>query len=445
MVAKINSHFSDATQHNGGYVFDVKKYGAVGTGSGGAASDQAGFSGAIAAANAAAYGGVVYIPTGEYYVTGPFTLDNEVSIIGAGSPQVTINHSGNNSLFSATTWALDRYKTFQGFKLIGNSGASARGITVGNAWGPRFYDLFITTYDGTDGRGINFYSDTHWCEGVDIDHVMIRACKRCVSCDGATAGNGSFSDFRIQHANLVPEIEGGVGLYLGSNAGIYSGSLNLRLHTDNVPTSSGIYMAAGSQMIRNFYQVYWEGGSTDPGKFITTEANTKISGHGQLYPLGSPYDIFNALDATTKIFLGPYANAASSHQSGGTYTSFRGSGNSATLHPFGVNDPDTVLAGQGVVYGDNVASPVVFMYGGRANAFQVIKVSPGVKPAAGTVLLEVDVAGHVRLGTGGPRIFTGTGAPSNNSLPVGSLYLRKDGGAGTSLYVKESATTWAPK
>jgi hypothetical protein len=55
-------------------------------------------SGAITAANAAANGGVVYIPTGDYYVTGPFTLDNEVSIIGAGSPQVTINHSGKNSL-----------------------------------------------------------------------------------------------------------------------------------------------------------------------------------------------------------------------------------------------------------------------------------------------------------------------------------------------------------
>jgi hypothetical protein len=204
-------------------------------------------------------------------------------------------------------------------------------------------------------------------------------------------------------------------------------------------------MAAGSQMIRNFYQVYWEGGSTNPGKFITTEANTKISGHGQLYPLGSPYDIFNALDAATKIFLGPWANAASSHQSGGTYANFRGGGNSATLHPFGVNDPDAMLAGQGVVYGDNLASPVVFMYGHGANAFQVIEVTPGEKPAEGTVLLEVDAAGHIHLGTGGPRIFTGTGAPSNNSLPVGSLYLRMDGGAGTSLYVKEGATTWAPK
>lgn len=41
----------------------------------------------------------------------------------------------------------------------------------------------------------------------------------------------------------------------------------------------------------------------------------------------------------------------------------------------------------------------------------------------------------------GVRIFTGTGAPENTvAAPVGSLYLRADGGTSTSLYVKESGT-----
>jgi Pectate lyase superfamily protein len=102
-VGRVNQHFADSTQHSGSSAYDVKAYGASGTGSGGAAADQAGFAAAISAANAATYGGVVFIPPGNYDVTGPFVLDNETSIIGAGSPQVTINHTANNACFSSTT------------------------------------------------------------------------------------------------------------------------------------------------------------------------------------------------------------------------------------------------------------------------------------------------------------------------------------------------------
>lgn len=60
------------------------------------------------------------------------------------------------------------------------------------------------------------------------------------------------------------------------------------------------------------------------------------------------------------------------------------------------------------------------------------------------------VAGSFRVGTGGgPRILTGTGAPATPALdaePLGSLYLRQDGGASTSLYVKTGAgNTWTAK
>jgi hypothetical protein len=47
------------------------------------------------------------------------------------------------------------------------------------------------------------------------------------------------------------------------------------------------------------------------------------------------------------------------------------------------------------------------------------------------------------------RLFSGTGSPEAAvTAGIGSLYLRTDGGAGTSLYVKESGagnTGWIPK
>lgn len=44
--------------------------------------------------------------------------------------------------------------------------------------------------------------------------------------------------------------------------------------------------------------------------------------------------------------------------------------------------------------------------------------------------------------TGLEEVLTGTGTPEGNvTAPVGTLYLRKDGGASTTLYVKESGTS----
>lgn len=50
---------------------------------------------------------------------------------------------------------------------------------------------------------------------------------------------------------------------------------------------------------------------------------------------------------------------------------------------------------------------------------------------------------RVRLVVDGPTITTGTGVPASEQ-PDGSLYLRSDGGAGSTLYVRE-AGAWVAK
>lgn len=58
-------------------------------------------------------------------------------------------------------------------------------------------------------------------------------------------------------------------------------------------------------------------------------------------------------------------------------------------------------------------------------------------------------AGSYRLGTAGPTWTSGTGSPEGVAIAsIGSLYSRTDGGAGTTLYVKESGagnTGWIAK
>lgn len=56
--------------------------------------------------------------------------------------------------------------------------------------------------------------------------------------------------------------------------------------------------------------------------------------------------------------------------------------------------------------------------------------------------------GGIRLGTAGPHIYAGAGNPNGAvNANIGSLYLRTDGGLGTTLYVKEQAgsTGWTAK
>lgn len=49
--------------------------------------------------------------------------------------------------------------------------------------------------------------------------------------------------------------------------------------------------------------------------------------------------------------------------------------------------------------------------------------------------------GAINVAATGAKIFAGSGSPESvYTAPVGSLYLRTDGGAGTSIYIKESGT-----
>ena len=53
----------------------------------------------------------------------------------------------------------------------------------------------------------------------------------------------------------------------------------------------------------------------------------------------------------------------------------------------------------------------------------------------------VGATGGLEMGSSGPRIMSGSGTPESVvTAPVGSLWLRTNGGAGTTLYVKESGS-----
>ena len=67
----------------------------------------------------------------------------------------------------------------------------------------------------------------------------------------------------------------------------------------------------------------------------------------------------------------------------------------------------------------------------------------------GTRVSPLRVLSGVNLSASGPTISAGAGTPESVIIaPVGSLFLRSDGGTGTTLYVKETGsgnTGWVAK
>jgi len=88
-------------------IYNVRDYGALGNGS---ADDTASIRSAIAAAQQNAYGGVVYLPIGQYVVTAPLVITrSDILILGSG-PLATMGGAGQNdgnctTIKPAARWA----------------------------------------------------------------------------------------------------------------------------------------------------------------------------------------------------------------------------------------------------------------------------------------------------------------------------------------------------
>ena len=110
-----------------------------------------------------------------------------------------------------------------------------------------------------------------------------------------------------------------------------------------------------------------------------------------------------------------------------------------------LNDPATITADQNgqaefVNLGLQDIAPLVASTRASttANAFEVYK-NRSIT-SSGTLVCAIDAAGNFKLASG-QGVYFGSGTPEGSkTAPAGSMYLRSDGGAGTTLYIKEGET-----
>lgn len=145
-------------------------------------------------------------------------------------------------------------------------------------------------------------------------------------------------------------------------------------------------------------------------------------------------------------------------------------GNNGTTASYQFGDSSSATPPEAVIYGtagsgSNVAGAAVKIYAdqstGNANQADAFAVLTGDAGSSGSsaqsmtskFIVEGDgdarIVGQLSIGSASTLIRSGTGTPEGAvTATVGSLFLRTDGGAGTTLYVKESGsgnTGWVAK
>lgn len=115
------------------------------------------------------------------------------------------------------------------------------------------------------------------------------------------------------------------------------------------------------------------------------------------------------------------------------------------------SDDFTMVAtsGNSLVFGSSVATVAGTYLRTSTTGSIYMEVGPGAYKATISSSSLTLATGVALTLPGGPTVKTGTGTPESAvTAPVGSLFLRTDGGASTTLYVKESGsgnTGWVAK
>lgn len=384
---------------------DVRQYGDLGT----AATAAAAIDAALAAAEPV--GGTVLLPAQAFSTTGDHEIPKGVRVVGHGPGATVITHTGNNACFHCAPNDYVDTAMVVGVKIKGNTGAAARGVRHGDTWGFRLDDVVIEDY--TAGIGWEFYNDAGWTEGTECFGVRIRNCAVSVGFTrSADSTWDSFGYTRLDGLSMnVPA--SGVGIRFGHTLleeNHYFYHCLIRANVWLASNSAAMAFVADTNGEYNVLQVTGEkesGASSTTTWGATAPAKWEFSGLVRVasddtgYQSNTAPGLAVAQDSHSQVAI---FRAASGHDGGTPLVRFESNNGTATSS--------------------------VYEWGGIVATY--LGVGEGLDSSEPAFILS---------GSGSPE-----GAVTGR---VGHLYLRRDGGSGTTLYVKESGnntnTGWVAK
>lgn len=155
----------------------------------------------------------------------------------------------------------------------------------------------------------------------------------------------------------------------------------------------------------------WASGATSATSFTTTGAITAGT----------------TLEATTSLAVGTTAVI----------------GTGLTVSAGGITSTGTISNTGGILASTSIAAGTTLAAGTTIVAGTTITATLGNITATNGDFVCTAATKGFRFGTTGPKLVSGSGAPSAVTAPQGSVYLRTDGTADTILYVNtDGGTTW---
>lgn len=376
-------------------LLNVRDFGAVGDGS---TDDGAAINRAITMASGR--GGVVWFPGGTFNTSQTIDIPDGVSILGVGSKKSILHYTGSGVAVEATLGgSFTGDQSIAGISVTGVAAGDV-GIRIGDCWGFTLRDVSIR--DFTTGIGIQLYNDSHWTEGTNGLNVRIQNCAVGLGFTrSASSTYDSFGYTRL-HALGINVPANGIGIFLG----------------DDTENAGGHYIYHSE-----FFVNFW----LEDGAHAFAFSDASQGNFNLMFCTGE-----NESGATGTTTWGP-TNPG--------YWEFRGmvrvDSDDSSPHPAITPNFLDMRNGEEVAINIRGAS-------GQSAPLINVRNNNGDQTAA---LYDWGgwVANYIGVGSANDDdaafIYAGNGSPEGvvNGDP-GSLYMRRDGGAGTSLYVKESGT-----
>ena len=390
-------------------------------------------------------GGVVAFPPGRDVILPGGHMWPARCMVDFGYNRVT--HSGDNLM-------LDCYDPTFGFIGIGevaggvrngsfitDGGANSKILRVGGSWGFELRNIEMhDTSGGTNGGvGIELFNAAGtWTEGTLWDNVMINMFPTGIKFSGPGMGDHSSFAYQQMKSVSINIPSDGVGWDLSGDDHLfpYHGVYQIRFWVR--PRSVAVKVGATTNAILNMYDLRSEAFDiTAPGdKAVIIE----VAGGGQFSGTGV---VTTLSPGQTDVSRGDGVVRVSNMQAPVSDRAGKRGGNTIVLHEmspgFGPYHPAI-----GYEQGSSVERPITVGYDGGQDVFRVYSVKyeepnvtdwiPVFGAANGRVSIRSTFGGDV-------GILIGAGSPEGVvSANVGSLYLRTDGDASTTLYVKTSGT-----
>lgn len=306
--------------------FNVDTYGA---GLGNPTADQAAFTSAIAAAEAASTGGIVLMPSASYTLSGGFTHSPKVKFIGAGKDFTTLNHSSTtNVLFTsvdvAGSWAM-KTACYEGFTIWGaGSGTAAGAIKVGGHGPWLLQDILVGNYLAGTSPAVHFRNEA---TGAYTELVTMRDCVFKnnlinVGTSKSAGGHESFSGLSFQRCQVQTNITNSIGIQIGSGCLVYAANWDLKIMNER-STSIALDLASSARIHNTFFNILLEGWTTteaNAGTAIRTAASAEIKAHGKYKIFAEDGDLTFNLNASSVVQLDSTVDGLTSLADPGDFT-----------------------------------------------------------------------------------------------------------------------------